>query len=94
VLGNIAVALGATPLSGLGDVTRILVPTDGLWRGVIYGLEPPLVLLLSGVRNAEALRANPFFAAEPPPPAFIAWSIVWIAIVLLAGVALFRRREL
>ena len=29
----------------LGDTVRILIPTDGLWRGVIYGLEPPAVLL-------------------------------------------------
>ena len=30
--------------------SRILIPTDGLWRGVIYGLEPPLVLLSSRPR--------------------------------------------
>lgn len=94
VLGNIAIALEATPLAGLGDVTRILIPTDGLWRGVIYGLEPPLVLLLSNARNAEALRANPFFADAPPPPAFVAWSVLWIGLVLAAGIGLFRRREL
>ena len=41
VLGSIAVAFDAAPLAGLGDVVRVLIPTDGLWRGVIYGLEPP-----------------------------------------------------
>ena len=94
VLGSIAVAFGATPLAGLGDVVRVLIPTDGLWRGVIYGLEPPVVLLMSAARNAEAMRANPFFADAPPPLAFTAWAVAWVALVLLAGIALFRRREL
>jgi ABC-type transport system involved in multi-copper enzyme maturation permease subunit len=94
VLGSIAVVFHAAPLAGLGDVIRVLIPTDGLWRGVIYGLEPPVVLLLSAARNAEAMRLSPFFADAPPPLAFTAWSFAWIALVLLAGIALFRRREL
>ena len=94
VLGNIAIAFNAAPLAGMGDVVRVLLPTDGLWRGVIYGLEPPLVLLASVGGNAKALQANPFFASAPPPPVFVAWSIAWVALVLGAGVLLFRRREL
>ena len=94
VLCSIAVAFDATPLAGLGDVVRVLIPTDGLWRGVIYGLEPPVVLLMSAARNAEAMRANPFFADAPPPLAFTAWAVAWVVLVLLAGIALFRRREL
>ncbi len=74
VLGNVAVAFEAAPLAGVSEVSRVLIPTDGLWRGVIYGLEPPLVLLIGAGRNAEAMRANPFFADAPPPAAFIAWA--------------------
>jgi LPXTG-motif cell wall-anchored protein len=40
------------------------------------------------------MRANPFFADAPPPLAFTAWAIAWVGLVLLAGIALFRRREL
>ena len=94
VLGNIAVAFQAAPLAGVGDTVRILIPTDGLWRGVIYGLEPPLVILASVGRSAEAMRANPFFADAPPPAAFSLWAVAWVGLVLLAGIALFRRREL
>ncbi len=94
VLSNVAVVLDAAPLAGLGDTVRVLIPTDGLWRGVIYGLEPPIVLLVAAGRSAAAMRANPFFAAEPPPAAFTAWAAVWVVLVLLAGIALFRRREL
>lgn len=94
VLGNVAIAFNASQLAGAGDIARVLMPTDGLWRGVIYGLEPPIVLVLANARNAEALRANPFFASEPPPLPFIAWAVAWTVLVLLAGIALFRRREL
>jgi ABC-type transport system involved in multi-copper enzyme maturation permease subunit len=94
VLGNIAVAFEATALERLGEVVRVFLPTDGLWRGVIYGLEPPLVLLASAGRQAEAMRANPFFADAPPPLAFTVWAGVWVGLVLLGGIALFRRREL
>jgi ABC-2 type transport system permease protein len=94
VLGNVAIAFDAAPLAGGADLFRVLLPTDGLWRGVIYGLEPPLVLLVSAGRNAQAMQANPFFADTPPPLAFVAWSVVWLALVLAAGVLLFRRREL
>jgi ABC-type transport system involved in multi-copper enzyme maturation permease subunit len=94
VLGNIAVAFQADALAGVGDTVRILIPTDGLWRGVIYGLEPPVVLLASAGRDLEAMRANPFFAAAPPPPAFLTWSVAWVVLVLVLGIAAFRRREL
>ncbi|MHB8891291.1 MAG: ABC transporter permease [Candidatus Limnocylindrales bacterium] len=94
VLGGVAVTFGAAQLSGVGDVARILLPSDGLWRGVVYGLEPPVVLMVAAGRGARALEANPFFADAPPPPAFIAWSVAWMIVVLVAGVVLFRRREL
>jgi ABC-type transport system involved in multi-copper enzyme maturation permease subunit len=94
VLAGVAAALGVEGLRGVAEASRWILPTDGLWRGVIYGLEPPIVLVLANARNAEALRANPFFAAEPPPMEFVAWAVAWTLLVLLAGIGLFRRREL
>ena len=94
VLGAVARAFDADPLAAATDTFRVLVPTDGLWRGVIYGLEPPLVVLMSAGRGREALEGNPFCAAAPPPTPFVAWACAWVVLVLLAGVLLFRRREL
>ena len=91
VLGNIAIAFDATALRQVSEASRVLLPTDGLWRGVIWGLEPPLFLLISAGRGAAA---NPFYASAPPPAAFPAWSVVWVLLVLGIGIALFRRREL
>ncbi|MEO5965433.1 MAG: ABC transporter permease subunit [Candidatus Limnocylindrales bacterium] len=94
VLGNIAIAFDATALARAAEWLRVVLPTDGLWRGVIFGLEPPAVLLLAAGRSTQAMAANPFYAGEPPPLAFVAWSVVWVLLVLCAGIALFRRREL
>ena len=91
VLGDIGSALDASGVAAIGDLGRVLLPTDGLWRGVIYGLEPGIVI--AGVGNGPA-RANPFFAAEPPAPMFLAWAIAWVAIVLLLAVWQLRRREI
>ena len=40
------------------------------------------------------MRANPFFATASATRRVHGLGVVWVLLVLLAGVALFRRREL
>ncbi len=94
VLGSVALALEAAPLAAISEVTRILIPTDGLWRGVVYGLEPPMVILAAATAGRGMMSANPFFADAPPPLPFVLWAVAWIVLVLAAGALAFRRREL
>jgi ABC-type transport system involved in multi-copper enzyme maturation permease subunit len=77
----------------LAQASRWLFPSDGLWRGVIHGLEPPLVVL-GASRLGSAADANPFYAPTPPPVDFIAWAIAWIALVLGLAVVSLERREI
>ena len=93
VLGSLSNAFGVKALSGAGDVFRVLFPTDGLWRGVIYGLEPAQVVVATQ-QGGQLARSNPFFADTPPPTLFIVWCFVWVVAVLALGAWLFRRREL
>ena len=93
VLGSLSNAFGVKSLAGLGDVFRLLFPTDGLWRGVIYGLEPSQVVVATE-QGGRVAQSNPFFADAPPPMAFIVWCVVWVVLVLALGAWLFRRREL
>ena len=65
-----------------------------LWRGFISGLEPPLVVLIAAGRAPDIVAANPFYAADPPSHAFVAWSVVWIGLVLGAAAWWFERRDL
>ena len=83
----------AAPLVSAAEASRWLLPSDGLWRGTIYGLEPPAVVLLALGRAGPA-ALNPFFAAGPPPAVFLAWSALWVAIVLGLAVVSLRRRDL
>jgi ABC-type transport system involved in multi-copper enzyme maturation permease subunit len=92
VLGKIGIAIGTSGLVGISDASRFLLPTDALWQGVVYGLEPSL--LVSTVGQAAIARGNPFFADAPPPPMMVAWSVVWVAIVLVLAISQLRRREL
>ena len=76
----------------VGQVGRTLLPTDGLWRGVIYGLEPGLVIAAASTNPLA--EANPFFAASPPTLGFLVWAVVWVVIVMLVAAFSLRRREL
>jgi len=79
-------------LDVVGQVSRAILPTDGLWRGVIYGLEPGIVIAAaSGQPLAEA---NPFFAATPPSAGFLGWTLVWVVVVMAVAALSLRRREL
>jgi ABC-type transport system involved in multi-copper enzyme maturation permease subunit len=94
VLAGVGAALGVAALAPIAEASRWLLPTDGLWRGVIYGLEPSLLVLIAAGEAPELAEANPFYAATPPPLPFVIWSVVWIALVLGAATWWFDRRDL
>jgi ABC-type transport system involved in multi-copper enzyme maturation permease subunit len=94
VLAGVGAALGVAALAQVAEASRWLLPTDGLWRGVIYGLEPSLVVLIAAGRAPDLANANPFYAATPPPLPFVIWSVVWMALVLGAATWWFDRRDL
>ena len=91
ILGKIGLALGTTALVSVSDGIRYLLPTDALWQGVIYGLEPAFV------RNAVddfVAQSSPFFALEPPSITIVAWAVIWAVLLLVLAVSQLRRREL
>jgi ABC-type transport system involved in multi-copper enzyme maturation permease subunit len=92
VLGHIGFAIGTSGLVGVSDLSRILLPTDTLWQGVVYGLEPSFVINTIG--QQQLAQGNPFFALEPPQPAYVIWAVAWVVLALVLAVVLLRRREL
>jgi ABC-type transport system involved in multi-copper enzyme maturation permease subunit len=94
VLAGVGSALGVAALAQIAEVSRWLLPTDGLWRGVIYGLEPSILVLIAAGEAPELAEANPFYAATPPPLPFVIWSVVWMVLVLGAATWRFERRDL
>ena len=92
VLGKIGLAIGTTSLVSVSDAIRVLLPTDALWQGVVYGLEPAFVISVIG--GEEFARSSPFFADSPPSTAIVAWSVIWVVLVLVLAINQLRRREL
>jgi len=91
VVGTLGSALNVAALRTVGQIGRLVVPTDGLWHAAIYYLQPPSLI---AQHLAEGGREDPFFAQGAPSPAYLLWVACWFVIVLFAAVASFDRREL
>jgi ABC-type transport system involved in multi-copper enzyme maturation permease subunit len=94
VLAGVAAAFGVVLLGQVAEASRWILPSDGLWRGVIYGLEPPFVVLLATGSVPRFADANPFYATAPPPLPFVVWSVIWVGLVLGLASWWFERRDL
>jgi ABC-type transport system involved in multi-copper enzyme maturation permease subunit len=93
VVGDIGVGLQNQAIENVGTISHLILPTDGLWRGAVYAMEPDAVL--AALKAAGTIgRANPFSAVDPPPIEFLAWVVVWFAIMLALSVWSFRTREI
>lgn len=90
VVGGVGTVLGNAGVERVGTVSRILLPTDGLWRGTMNSFQDPSLL----GQFSEAFEGHPFLSPAPLTGAYVAWAALWIVLVLvLAGVA-FQRRDL
>jgi ABC-type transport system involved in multi-copper enzyme maturation permease subunit len=93
VFAGVGRVFDAVALVAVAEASRWLFPSDGLWRGTIYALEPSIVI--AGVEGLDVpSEANPFFATAPPPTGFLLWSAVWVALVLGGAVVSLSRRDL
>ncbi|GGL68073.1 ABC transporter permease [Deinococcus aerolatus] len=92
--GGILSAIGTlsdTPiLTTLGSVANVVMPTNALWLGASYLLQPPVLLELS----TAARGANPFFGSDPIAPALALWAAVLAALAVAAAMWRFSRRDL
>ncbi len=93
VVGGIGSAFNDPITSQIGAISRFILPTDGLWRGAIFSLEPASVLIGGAVAGPQ-LAAFPFYASAPPAIGYLGWCIVWVVGVLAVAVASFDRRDL
>lgn len=93
VVGDIGTGLQNQALENVGVISHLLLPSDGLWRGAIYAMEPESFI---GALKAlgTAGRANPFAAVDPPPAEFLFWVVVWFGLVLALSIWSFRTREI
>jgi ABC-type transport system involved in multi-copper enzyme maturation permease subunit len=90
VVGGIGEALGNDGVARIGTISRILLPTDGLWRGAMHGFQDVSAFTQLGPERA----AFPFISAAPLTFGYLAWAAVWVAMVWGLAALTFLRRDL
>ncbi len=90
IAATIGGALNNTALVNAGTVVSLILPTDGLWRGAVYNLEPAVLLGIT----SQLARGNPFYVGAPPPPPYIIWAIGWVIVMIAVAMLNFRRRDI
>ena len=93
IVGNLGYSFGNDTVAAFGTVSRLVVPTDGLWRGALYYLQTPQLFALQAVAGRRA-AVNPFFAANPPGLPYLLWTAAWVVGLLSLAILSFRRKEL
>jgi ABC-type transport system involved in multi-copper enzyme maturation permease subunit len=93
-LGGVVGSLGATfhvgGMQTASEISRYLLPTDGLWHAAIYYLEPSSYI----AQQFSEVQGNPFSALAAPSWPYLAWAGLWFLLVLAAALISFERREL
>lgn len=91
VVGSLGSTLNIASLRTIGQVGRVLLPTDGLWHGAIYYLQAPSVI---AQHLAEESQNDPFYSGGAPSWPYLAWVLCWFLLVMFAALVSFERREL
>lgn len=92
VVGGVGDALGNEGVARVGTVSRMVLPTDGLWRGAMHAFQDPIALAQFGGPAVEG--GFPFLSKDPLTGVYLGWAGLWVVLVLgLAGMA-FARRDL
>ena len=96
-LGGIVGGMGAVfandAITQIGTVSRVVLPTDLLWRAAVWSLEPAATRALAASAGPAA-AATPFFAAGPPEAAWLLWAFIWTASVLALAIRSLQNREI
>jgi ABC-type transport system involved in multi-copper enzyme maturation permease subunit len=91
VAGGVGESLGNDSVARVGTVSRMLLPTDGLWQGAMHAFQDPSVFATFG--NSD-VAAFPFLSEASLTPAYLAWAAVWVAMVWALAAASFVRKDL
>jgi ABC-type transport system involved in multi-copper enzyme maturation permease subunit len=89
VVGGVGDALGNAGVARVGTVSRMLLPTDGLWRGAMHAFQDPTALVTIGQGGA----AFPFLGRTALSGAYLGWDAVWLLVVGGLAALAFGRRD-
>ncbi len=91
VVGGIGASLGNEAVARVGSISRMLLPTNGLWRGAMRAFQDPSALVEMGGSDAAAF---PFLSAAGLTGIYLVWAAVWVAMIWGLAAASFLRKDL
>ncbi len=89
VVGGVGEALGNDGVARVGTISRMLLPTDGLWRGAMHAFQDPSALLQFG----QQFEGFPFLSEAPLTITYLVWAVVWVLMVGGLAALSFARRD-
>ena len=88
IVGTIGELLGNEGVTRVGTISRMLLPTDGLWRGAMHAFQDPTVLAVYGVN----VGPHPFLGDSSLTLTYLGWVVLWVVLMLgLASVSFLRK---
>jgi ABC-type transport system involved in multi-copper enzyme maturation permease subunit len=90
IVGGIGAAFDNAAITHVGTATKLILPTDGLWRGGVFALEPQALV---AAQAGPVAAANPFYASAAAPLSFELYVLGWVALVFALAVYSFQARE-
>jgi len=91
VVGGVGESLGNDSVARVGTVSRMVLPTDGLWQGAMHAFQDPSVFATFGGSDVAAF---PFLSEAPLTATYLTWAAVWVAMVWGLAAASFVRKDL
>jgi ABC-type transport system involved in multi-copper enzyme maturation permease subunit len=91
VVGAIGTALGNAGVARVGTVSRMILPTDGLWRGAMHAFQDPSSLIQFGGTEGQAF---PFLSPASLTGGYLVWAVVWVAMIWALAALSFHRRDI
>jgi ABC-type transport system involved in multi-copper enzyme maturation permease subunit len=90
VVGGVGQALDNDGVTRVGTVSRVLLPTDGLWRGAMHAFQDPSAL----TRLGPAAEGFPFLSDSSLTVSYLVWTAIWVAMVWGLAALAFSRRDI
>jgi len=91
VVGGIGASLDNEAVARVGTISRMVLPTDGLWRGAMHAFQDPSAIVEFGGKEAAGF---PFLSMAPLTTAYLLWAVVWVVGAWALAANSFVRRDL
>jgi len=91
VVGGIGASLDNDAVARVGIISRMVLPTDGLWRGAMHAFQDPSAIVEFG---GPEVGGFPFLSTAPLTTAYLLWAVAWVMLAWALAANSFVRKDL